>query len=109
MDKSFEKFEKITKKVKEIVEEREKLNKDIKQLCFEAIKSQNAKVIYLVANKFKEDLDKETIKKLAKAMMKVGKQEELVVFANDILNISIVDYIIDYAEIQNNQPEKEME
>ena len=42
-------------------------------------------------------------------MMKTGTQEKLVIFANDILDISIVDYIIDYAEIQNNQPEKEME
>lgn len=69
------------------------------------IELRNAQAIYSFALNVKGAPKK----KMAKAILKVGKEEDWEAYALDIMHTSVVDLIIDYAEIKRDKEQIEME
>ena len=109
MDK---KIDKIFKKAHKIVEERNKVNQEVKNLALEAIKYKNAKMICIIGYNFSEDLDEKIIDKMASTLNEIGEAKYIHRFATQVENAPIyklakgiintknVEYITLFAQIK---------
>ena len=80
-------------------------NAPIELLADAVVESGNANAIY----KFAFYVDKAPKEKLAKAILNCGSEEDCEAFAIDVMHMSLVDLIVDYAEVMTNSDEDELE